>query len=438
MSVTTISEHKPHVVVVGAGIAGLAAARTLIDSGLAVTIVEGRERIGGRIWTDRSWHDLPIDLGASWIHGIEGNAIATLASQFQIDVRPTSYESAPLTYEADGKLLSRQRAAVRTCFDRIVNKLRGMKGALPKDLPLGVALERIIADAHLSPQLERRVRHLIHIEIEQEYATETFCLSLHHWEQVGGYNGAHAIFPGGYDQIIKRLAEGLIIRLGHVVTQIDYTQNEIIVFTTGGEIKCDSAIITLPLGVLRCGEIRFEPRLPNWKIIAIRNLRMGTLNKIFLRFPRPFWPERNEWFECISEQRPRWPIFFNLLKYSGKPVLVGFSAGNDSREQEYLPDAAVVSQATTALRNVFKAAFVDPCAMRVTRWASDPFARGAYCHIPPCASGADCDALARPIESRVFFAGEATSRTRYGTVHGAYLSGTRAARQLARAYGRGR
>src|SRR5258708_32191198 len=118
MSVTTISEHKPHVVVVGAGIAGLAAARTLIDSGLAVTIVEGRERIGGRIWTDRSWHDLPIDLGASWIHGVEGNAIATLASQFQIDVRPTSYESAPLTYEADGNLLSRQRAAVRPGFDR--------------------------------------------------------------------------------------------------------------------------------------------------------------------------------------------------------------------------------------------------------------------------------------------------------------------------------
>jgi predicted NAD/FAD-dependent oxidoreductase len=293
------------------------------------------------------------------------------------------------------------------------------------------ALARALAAQRLPPEERHKRKHFIHALIEQEYAADLADLSLWHWDEVEEFYGANVLFPGGYDQVAVRLAEGLDVRTGHAVRRIASRRKRVRVRTSRGPFEADRIVVTLPLGVLQAGAVRFDPPLPRRKQEAIAHLRMGVLNKLCLRFGRPFWPPDHDWLEYMGGPGGAWAEFFNLHRYAGAPVLVAFNAGSQALRLEALPDADVVAEATAALRRMFGASAPDPDGWRLTRWASDPFARGSYCHIPPGASGEDIDALAEPVDERVFFAGEATHRAHYGTVQGAYLSGVRAADLIA-------
>jgi monoamine oxidase len=157
---------------------------------------------------------------------------------------------------------------------------------------------------------------------------------------------------------------------------------------------------------------------------------MGVLNKLYLRFPVRFWPHECEWLEYSGHAPASWVEFFNLGKYLGKPLLVGLSIGNRGRALEQDSDEVNVAAAMHVLRTIYGTSIPDPTAWQMTRWDSDPFAAGAYLSIPPGASSVDCDVLAEPCGERLFFAGEATQRWDYGTVHGAFWSGEHAARRL--------
>ncbi|MDL1877492.1 FAD-dependent oxidoreductase, partial [Cytophagia bacterium CHB2] len=153
----------------------------------------------------------------------------------------------------------------------------------------------------------------------------------------------------------------------------------------------------------------------------------GVIEKCCLRFERPFWPVDVDWVEFVSGRRGEWAEWLSLARATGTPVLVGFQGGAPARALAALDDGALVDAALGALRAMFGKKVPAPAGAIVTRWAADPFARGAYSFNAVGSDGAMRRALAEPVDGRLFFAGEATSADYFATTHGAYLSGLAAA-----------
>jgi monoamine oxidase len=184
--------------------------------------------------------------------------------------------------------------------------------------------------------------------------------------------------------------------------------------------------------VLKTGRVQFLPALPAAKRTAISKLGMGVLNKCVLRFNRAFWPGQYDWLGFIpgANAKGQWAEWISLLRPLGQPVLVGFNAADFGRQIEAWTDRQIVASAMLTLRQIYGSQIPDPVAYQITRWVSDPFSAGAYSYVPVGATSRTRDALAASVGGQLFFAGEATHRQYPATVHGAYLSGLRAAQEV--------
>lgn len=420
------------VVIIGAGISGLAAARELARYKVKVTVLEARDRLGGRIHTDRSWK-APVDLGASWIHGVRRNPITALARKFDVDTKDTDYD-AEVFYD-NGKALSKKEGKALEnkfyeLFDKIIKRSEEMQKKKQTDITVQNVIEEILPQGTTPEQDYRRLQHMLSVEIDNEYAAGPDELSLFYWQEGRTLGGDDAVVVGGYDSIIKKLAEGIDVKLNHTVSQIDYAETGVTLTTNEGPINADRVIITLPLGVLKSGNITFNPSLPNAKQAAIQNLGFGLLDKVYLRFNKSFWGSKdNHILQHISPLRGNFPYIVNMEHYTGEPILQMFvgAAVADSIEQQR--EREIVGRAMSALREMFGESIPEPEDYKITRWRQDPFALGSYSFLAYGSSPDSFDALAAPVEGRLFFAGEATSRDFNATVHGAYLSGIREARR---------
>ena len=425
------------VIVIGAGIAGLGAARALAGHGVQVRVLEARDRIGGRIWTvDR------LDLGAQWIHSTEGNPVTGLCRQLGI---PILYVGGDATYlggwehlhllDARGRRISaagKTRSiavadAVRDEFER----WRGAWQAQSDDLPAVAAYTRVMRRRGLNESRAREVDWHVRLCTRDDWGGYRRTLSGRYWDegyQVYGYGDS--AFPDGYGVLAQRLAEGLSIDLNARVTEVTHAARGVTVATADAELKADAAIVTLPLGVLKSGAVRFRPALPRAKRGAIGRLAVGCLAKLALYYDEPFWPREPYVFGFADGANAMAPtLVVNLWVTHRLPCLVFVAGGELGQALERWPHEKAVRWGVDALRRMFGRA---PSPARVLRsaWTLDPFARGAYSHVAVGSTPADFDALAEPVGQRLLFAGEATCRQHWGCVHGAYVSGLREAARL--------
>lgn len=423
------SVRNVEVLVIGAGMSGLAAARTLVEKGMSVIVLEARNRIGGRTWTDSSL-GLPLDLGASWIHGITGNPITKLAKEFNVDTVLTDYENGVL-FDADGSEVSdSEYAEIEDLFESIYEEVATMQEDTDTDMSLQQAFDAVVAERDLSENEMRKLQFYIHQETALEYGADPKDLSLWEWDQDEVFGGKDVVFPNGYSQITNGLSQGLDIRLNEKVTRISYGADGVEVETSSGTFGGEKAIVTLPLGVLKQAAVKFEPSLPESKQAAIDRLSMGVLNKVYLKFPKIFWDEEIENFGYLSESLGEWSDWMSFVPYAGVPVLMAFHGGEQGFAIEDLSDDEIIAGAMKTLRVLYGDEIPEPEGWLITRWGKDPYSLGAYSHIPPFASGDDYDALFEPVNDVLYFAGEATSREYPATQHGAYLTGVAAAENI--------
>ncbi|ETN37186.1 uncharacterized protein HMPREF1541_08176 [Cyphellophora europaea CBS 101466] len=290
--------------------------------------------------------------------------------------------------------------------------------------------------------------------LEYANAANVDKLSLRAWDQDIGneFEGEHAQVVGGYQQLPRALwrhPEPLDVRTNKPVKSISYSavgsQGKATIICEDGEsFEADKVVFSAPLGILKEQSIKFDPPLPSWKSDAIRRMGFGLLNKLVLVFEKPFWDTERDMFGLLraprdnagveqanyKQCRGQFYLFWNCIETSGLPVLIALMAGESAYEAERTPDAFLVEDCMLQLRNVFGAQNVpSPVETIVTRWGSDRFARGTYSYVAAEARANDYDLIAAPV-SNLFFAGEATIATHPATVHGAYLSGLRAAHEV--------
>jgi monoamine oxidase len=422
------------VIVIGAGISGLAAARVLTEEGYSVIVVEARERVGGRIWTDHSWPGIPLDMGASWIHGSEDNPITNLARELDVTTAMTNYDNTWL-WDTDGQPVEDDdHDEIDNRFVEMLDDLDGERDDMDEsdedDMALGDAVEDWIDAKRPDATTIRQLAYSVNTAIEHEYAADIADLSFYYFDGGDSFDGDDLLFPDGYSQIVHGLAEGLDVRLGHVVRKVHWNADGVTVTTSQETFDADFAVVTLPQGVLKAGYVTFSPALPEEKLRAIERMRMGILNKVYLRFPRIFWPEEPDMLGYVSERKGEWTEWLNIAHYTGQPVLLAFNAADYGRAIEDLTDDEIVAAAMATLRTMFGDDIPEPEASLITRWGADPYAHGSYSFMALGANPDHYDDLAAPVGGRVFFAGEATSADFAATVHGAYLSGLRAAEEI--------
>lgn len=426
---TALASNSKRIVVIGAGLAGLAAARELQQQGHEVIVVEARDRIGGRIWTSSQWPDLPLDFGATWIHGVEGNPLTDLAEAIQASRLMTSYDRA-ITYNTAGQPLSEtEEARMEALRKQVWRALTKAQGKDP-DASIRQVIEPLLQQFDPSTEAYRFINFILSSEIEQEYAGSTAKLSTHWFDSAQEFEGDDALFVQGFQVITEFLASNLLIELGQVVKEIQWQRSPIRVITQKTEFVADHVVVTLPLGVLQAKKVRFSPELPAEKREAIAQLGMGVLNKCYLRFEEAFWPTDVDWLEQVSAQPGEWTEWVSFLRTTHLPVLLGFNAADRGREIEAWSDRQIVASAMQALRRIYGEAIPEPMDYQITRWATDPFALGSYSYNPVGATPAMRKNLAAPVKKLLFFAGEASNQDYFGTAHGAYLSGLWAAQEL--------
>ncbi len=409
---------------IGAGVAGLAAARALGAAGWRVTILEARARAGGRIFTDRSNPDLPLDLGPSWVHGTHKNPIVRILEDAGARFETTDWDSYALWVKGKRQKDCEWAFAV---FDYLEER----KERIDRDETVDAAMKRFFSRRNYSALERKTVEQIAYCEIVTEFGADLNAMSLACYDEGEEPAGGDAFVLGGFDRLTAALAQGQDIRFGAEVTAVRDTGERVSVESGGAVETCDIAILTAPLKLLQDGAIAFSPPFGAQRKAALAGLGMGNLHKTFLQFDRVFWPKQKRL--VVVHEGDLWNEFLNVAPETGVPLLVGLHGGSAERQIAAMSHEAIAASAVGVLRRAFPNA-PAPVRVATSDWANDPFARGSYSFLPLHASFDMFTALAEP-HGRIMFAGEHTHTIYHATVLGAYLSGIRAAEDALRVQG---
>ncbi|GAU12612.1 hypothetical protein TSUD_132220 [Trifolium subterraneum] len=436
-NVSSVQERSPSVIVIGGGMAGIAAARALQDASFQVVLLESRERIGGRIHTDYSF-GFPVDLGASWLHGVsKENPLASVIGRLGLPLYRTSGDNSVLydhdlesyaLFDMDGNQVPQELVTkVGEVFETILEETNKVRNEFSEDMSIQRGLS-IVFERKPELRLEglsHKVLQWYLCRMEGWFAADSDTISLNGWDQEVLLPGGHGLMVRGYLPVINTLAKGLDIRLGHRVTNVVRRYNGVKVTVENGKtFIADAAIVAVPLGVLKAKRISFEPKLPDWKEAAIAELGVGLENKIILHFENVFWPNV-EFLGVVADTSYGCSYFLNLHKAARHPVLVYMPSGRLAKDIEKMSDEAAADFAFVQLKKILPDAS-SPIQYLVSRWGSDINSLGSYSYDQVGKPHELYERLRVPVDN-LFFAGEATSMSYPGSVHGAYSTGMMAA-----------
>lgn len=398
--------------------AGLSAARSLADAGLRVRVIEARDRIGGRVHTDRGW-GTPLEMGASWIHGTADNPLMGLAQQAGAELAPTDYygwaklvvdpKLPPLDYDP-----ARWRRFVEQARPRV------------DDGSLAAAVKA--AGAGLSESENAQLAFYLTTEIENEYGAGADQLSAATFDKGDYCGGDQDVITNGYDALPKLLAGGLEIVLNTAISGVELKSDSVVLRSKDRFFEGSAAIVTVPLGVLKSGAIAFDPPLPESHARAVNALGFGVLSKSFFRFDRRAWDLDNAFYQYLSLDDGLWSQWFTMSSATG-PIVLAFNAGEHGRLVESAPPADLIASALPIARRTF-GDDISLTDVRTSNWTQDPYALGAYSFHAPGSGLDDRRRLQQPIGDRLYLAGEAVGVNNPATVTGAVFSGRYAASQV--------
>jgi monoamine oxidase len=442
VTITSVTSEKS-VLILGAGAAGLAAARDLAAAGFKVMLIEARERIGGRVHTHHNSSVIPVELGAEFVHGQHPQLLQIIEDSG----RPLCDVTHRHWYLEDG--------VVSNSHD-FWNKLTALMDLMNPDQPDRTLQDFL--DSLPNDEATARAKAVATRYVEGFHAGSVTRIGVHGLikaneaqDEIDGSNSFRVL--GGYDIVTETLraeaeAHGAILHLNTIVKEIRWSRNQVEVVCIADKrlqkFTGSRAVITLPLGVLQAkhhqrGAVRFVPELPRRTQAAIDGIEMGQAARIILEFRERFWEKLDlagtECQENLSQlgfvHDPEAPFatWWTLLPVR-TAMIVGWAGGPAAekfvgRGKEYAVEQALISLrqilgvSEENLRNLLLAAHIHD-------WGSDPFSRGAYAYLP--VNGLEAQhTLARPLDDTIYFAGEAISVGHIGTVHGAIASGHLAA-----------
>ena len=409
--------HETDVLVVGAGVAGIAAARALRARGLSCLVLEAKPRIGGRAFTDATG----FDHGASWLHQANDNPLTAFAEALGFEMVDHDKLRQRLLFTEGRFATQAERRAFSEAEDRF---WRVMEAAAADGLP-----DRAASEA--APSGGRFDALVAHWEGAQICAAELSRMSLHDFTATA-LDGPNLVLRRGLGTLVTTLAEGLPIRLGAGVSRLEWGGGGVVAEGAFGRIRGRAGIITVSTGVLAQGGIAFLPCLPVPVLEAIHALPLGLLNKLAFPIPPGVLPEFGPFASLrrdIAGPGDR-PISWIARPY-GAPVMLAFIGGSLAWELSRAGPAAAEAHARAEFARVFGAEAARALgAPIITDWGNDPAFFGSYSHARPGAQVAR-RVLAEPLgDGRLIFAGEACHPRFAATVAGAWLSGEAAARNL--------
>ncbi|KAK6484869.1 spermine oxidase isoform X1 [Huso huso] len=486
---------EPRIVIVGAGISGLAAAASLVSNGFRnVTVLEAMDRPGGRIHTTKPFGTNVIELGANWIHGQEGNPIYQLAMEYGLLAEegtsitmcvPSSITRQDYFFSQSGKQLPPEQVEQVCCFfSKLMSKAFDQELDVKYDLrSLGSYLDEEFKASDLASSEDARK---VFEWCKRSECTDEACSSLYEFSvgQLWLYTALEGGFfnsvgSGGYqallDVFLKSLSPGVLlcnkpvkcIQWGLSETSISF-QGACpvrVLCEDGQQLEADHVIVTASLGYLQDNSsTMFKPVLPEEKMRAIERLGFGVVSKIFLEFEKRFWPQDCAGIQLVWEEGPEdRKVYKSSLGDEGwkdkwykkicgfdmvarhPNVLCGWITGREAEHMEGLEEKTVGEVCVRLLRSFTGWEVPDPLRVLMSQWRQNPYVRGAYTYIP---LGVDamreqealaeplplesCDSISKPLQ--VLFAGEATHVQFYTTTHGAYLTGVREAQRIIQHY----
>ncbi|XVF22922.1 hypothetical protein REPUB_Repub12eG0212600 [Reevesia pubescens] len=425
------SSSRSSVIVIGAGVSGLSAAKVLAENGIEdLVILEASDRIGGRIRKEK-FGGVSVELGAGWIAGVggkESNPVWEIAAQFDLRTCFSDYSNARYNiYDRSGKIFPSGIAAdsYKKAVDSAIQKLRELEANCVDDVSRGTEL-------HLTPKtpIELAIDFILHdFEMAEVEPISTFVDF--------GEREFLVADERGYEYLLYKMAEDFLftsdgkildnrLKLNKVVRELQHSRNGVTVKTEDGCVyEANYVILSASIGVLQSDLISFRPPLPRWKTEAIEKCDVMVYTKIFLEFPYKFWPcgPEKEFFIYAHERRGYYTFWQHMENaYPGSNILVVTLTNGESKRVEAQSDEETLTEAMGVLRDMFGPDIPTATDILVPRWWNNRFQRGSYSNYPMISNNQVLNDIKAPV-GRIFFTGEHTSERFNGYVHGGYLAG---------------
>jgi monoamine oxidase len=430
-----VAPHQTHcdTIVIGAGASGLAAAQTLQNANQSVLILEARDRLGGRIHTDYNFAPHPIECGAEYIQGekvltwqwVRRYWMKTIPT-FAKDDRQFIYLNRKLLPFSEWSMLpgiefldfrSLQNNGL---YQLLIDWIRAGK----PDISLAQFLS--IHQIALSPE----VYHIADCYVSGNAGIDLDRLGIYGMMELTYEDGDRFFrLKAGYTRLIEKFAAGLNIRYQTPVTHIRWNATGVEIQTENGTIyTAKQVVITLPLALLQQNAVVFEPELPETKLNAIHGLGSGSVTKLMLKFDRPFWDRKQEFFLTTLDTQMWWRPGWG--QHNEQAILTAYTGAKGAEKLGSLGTKGAIQAGLKDLEQMFGVQLGDRLRdAKFVDWQADPYARMAYSYVPVNGAGLRSQ-LAQSIDRVLFFAGEATHPTRASLVHGALESGIRAAQEI--------